>query len=29
MSVEIAKKLLDGEAVDKQVMADTVPIKSW
>jgi hypothetical protein len=26
--VEIAKKLLDGQAVDKQVVADTVAIKA-
>jgi ribose transport system substrate-binding protein len=27
-SVEIARKLLDGQPVEKQVLADTVPIKS-
>jgi ribose transport system substrate-binding protein len=28
MSVEIAKKILDGQSVEKQVLADTVPIAS-
>jgi ribose transport system substrate-binding protein len=28
MSVEIAKKILDGQPVEKQVLADTVPIMS-
>jgi ribose transport system substrate-binding protein len=28
MSVEIAKKLLDGQSVEKQVLADTVPVMS-
>jgi ribose transport system substrate-binding protein len=28
MSVEIAKKILDGQAVEKQVLADTVPVMS-
>jgi ribose transport system substrate-binding protein len=28
MSVEIAKKILDGQSVEKQVLADTVPIPS-
>jgi ribose transport system substrate-binding protein len=28
MSVEIAKKILDGQPVDKQVLADTVPIRT-
>jgi hypothetical protein len=28
MSVEIAKKILDGQSVEKQVLADTVPVMS-
>jgi len=28
MSVEIAKKILDGQSVEKQVLADTVPVTS-
>ena len=28
MSIEIAKKILDGQSVEKQVLADTVPIMS-
>lgn len=28
MSVEIAKKILDGRSVEKQVLADTVPVMS-
>jgi hypothetical protein len=28
MSIEIAKKILDGQSVEKQVLADTVPVMS-
>ena len=28
ISVEIAKKILDGQSVEKQVLADTVPVMS-
>ena len=28
MSVEIAKKILDGQSVEKQMLADTVPVMS-
>ena len=28
MSIEIAGKILDGQSVEKQVLADTVPVMS-